>query len=43
VVPEIVPELWDRLNLKTEDVEEISETVRDEVNQSEIFQALTGK
>ncbi len=43
VIPEIVPELWDRLNLKTEDVEEISETVKEEVNQSEMFQALTGK
>jgi len=40
VPPEIIPELWVRLGLKPEDVEEIAESLREEVNQSEIYLAL---
>ncbi len=43
VPPEIVPDLWVRLDLKPEDVEEIAGSLREEVNQSEIFLALKKK
>jgi len=39
-VPEIVSELWSRLDLEPEDVEEASDTLEEEVKQSEIFVAL---
>jgi len=40
LLPEIVPELWNRLDIKPEEVKEISETVGEEVKRSEIFVAL---
>ena len=39
-VPEIGPQLWDRLDLEPEDVKTVSETLDEEVKQSEIFLAL---
>ena len=39
-VPEIHPELWNRLDVDPADVESISETLEEEVKQSEIFLAL---
>jgi len=43
LVPEIVSELWNRLDLESEDVEEISRTLEAEVQESEIFLALMKK
>lgn len=40
LAPEIVSELWSRLDLNPEDVEEVSDTLKEEVKQSEIFLAL---
>ncbi len=40
LVPEIAPELWNRLDLKPEDVERVSVTLEEEVRQSEVFLAL---
>jgi len=39
-VPEIAPELWSRLEVEPEDVEEVSNNLEGEVKQSEIFVAL---
>ena len=39
-VPEIAPELWSRLEVEPEDVEEVSNNLEGEVRQSEIFVAL---
>jgi putative nucleotidyltransferase with HDIG domain len=41
LVPEIGPKLWDRLDLKQEDVKAIADSLMEEVKQSEIFLALT--
>jgi len=40
LVPEIASELWNRLNLAPEDVERISDTLEEQVKESEIFLAL---
>jgi putative nucleotidyltransferase with HDIG domain len=42
-IPEIVPELWSRLDLDPEDVETTSNVLEEEVRQSEIFVALLEK
>jgi putative nucleotidyltransferase with HDIG domain len=43
MIPEISARLWSRLDIRSEDVEKVSDTLRDEVNRSEIFLALTKK
>jgi len=40
LIPEITQELWNRLDLGSEDVDEISDSLQEEVTQSEIFLAL---
>ncbi len=42
LVPEMVPELWDRLNIESERVEAILETLGEELEKSEIFLDLLG-